>query len=144
MRVFVSYRFTGVDKVAIDRLLAVACDALKTKGVEPVCVHFEVAGAAEGQLSPEEAMRESFRLVDKAGALFVLQDAPARSEGMLMEVGYCIAKGWPVIVATQQAVTGTYLPAMADVAVRWGDYDDLARVIGQIDFNGIERRAVRV
>lgn len=49
-----------------------------------------------------------------------------RSEGMLMEVGYCVAKNKGLIVAVNKRVRGkTYLDELADTVIEFDKFDDL-------------------
>ena len=52
---------------------------------------------------------------------------------MLIEVGYCLAKAIPIIVATKDDVTKTYLPELGEQVLRWHDLKDLSVQIGQLE-----------
>lgn len=135
MKVLVSYRFTGESTDKLELLLSTVCDALREAGAEPYCLYFDQESECITDEDPAEMMQATFREIDHTDILFVVQSGEARSEGMLMEVGYAIAKGVPVMVATQAAVKETYLPAMASQAIRYDDNEDLRRQIMAFDFS---------
>jgi nucleoside 2-deoxyribosyltransferase len=126
MRVLLSYPFTGEDVAAVEAMLQSACAGLRSAGIEPVNL------AAEQQ-EPRAAMNEAFRLMGMVDMLLVLQLSERRSEGMLMEVGYALARGLPVVAVTQDDVQRTYLPSMATVALRWQSLVDLRAKLAALD-----------
>ena len=79
-------------------------------------------------------MYHAFSIIDKSDFLFVVQTSDNKSEGMLMEVGYCIASNIPVVAATKDSVGYTYMPDMADLSLRWKDPQDLAQQIAKTNF----------
>lgn len=84
-------------------------------------------------MGPREIMTHALKIIDDCDFLFVLLTGPEKSEGMLMEVGYCLAKGIPVLVAVKEGVEGTYLPKMTDHVIVWADQSDLAHQIATLD-----------
>lgn len=134
MKALVSYRSTGADMVELEALLVVVCEGLMARGVDPYCIFFEKARRALKQLAPEEMMQTAFERIDSADFLFVVQASEARSEGMLMEVGYAVARNVPVVVATHSDVQATYLPQMAHETLDYTTLQDLKRKIRMFDF----------
>lgn len=53
---------------------------------------------------------------------------------MLMEVGYCIAKQIPIIVAARNDIGYTYLPEMGTASFRWNDLEDLDQRTASTDY----------
>ena len=145
MRAFVSYRHTGADEKEIRVLLQTAVGALSKRGVKAENILFDVRkGDFNSRLMPPaNFMRLAFRMLERSNFMLVLQSSEERSEGMLMEVGFALAKRIPVIVACNKHVTNTYLPQMANHCLRWFDAADLANQLDIIDFRSLlsEQRA---
>lgn len=139
MRVFVSYRHTGADADSTKAMLAAVREALTKKDIAISNVFFDVRkGEFEKfTMSPVGLMREAFKMIDKADLMLALQMSDERSEGMLMEVGYGLARKLPLVVATHVGVSNTYLPAMGDLSVRWENETDLGDNLAEIDFAGL-------
>lgn len=78
-------------------------------------------------------MAHAFYVIDNSDILFVIQTSEERSEGMLMEVGYSIAKKKIIIVATKSGVHNTYLPTMGTIAFEWSNLEDLSEKIGNLE-----------
>lgn len=53
---------------------------------------------------------------------------------MILEVGYCIAKGIPVVIAVKEGVKNTYLPEMGKKTFTWSDNQDLSAKITEFGF----------
>ena len=145
MKTVISYRYNGEVIKDLESLLIDVCNAFKIIGIDPYCVYFEHFNEDYCK-TPAEMMQIAFSHINNADFLFVVQTSASRSEGMLMEIGYAIAKGIRVFVATKAGVENTYLPSMADYFMLYTDTDDLIRQIKQNDFNVIEagNNAVRL
>lgn len=119
-RVFVAYKHTGEDPEKLREILTLVKDAFSSVGVEVRCTFFKEDHFKREAMTPRAIMEHAFRIIDDGcDALFVLQSSANKSEGMILEVGYCRAKGVPVIVAVQKGVSNTYLPEMGDHTFSW-------------------------
>lgn len=132
VKAVISYKFTGEPIKKVEELLECVCDAMRQSGIEPFCIQFSKKGEDTDE-EPSVMMRRAFDRIDATDMLFVVQSSEAKSEGMLMEVGYAIAKGIPVVVATHVGIKNTYLPDMADQTIRYSDLEDLSRKISGIN-----------
>lgn len=83
-------------------------------------------------------MEHAFSIIDHSDMLFVILTSENRSEGVLIEAGYCIAKNIPVVVAVQSGVKHTYLPEMASKTFRWTDREDLQHQIETTDYSSLK------
>lgn len=129
MGYFLAYRHTGVDPSELEALLPPVRNVLQADGSEVYCTYFNEGNFKNAGLGPAEIMRHAFLKIEEMGRLFVLIDSEQKSEGMIMEIGYCLAKGIPITVAIRSNVTGTYLPNMTDEVIRYTDIDDLVQKI---------------
>lgn len=129
MKTFVAFRFTGEDPKVLEPLLTAVRDSLTNKGVEVYCTFFDEAEFQDKSLTARQIMDHAFAIIDNTDFLFVVQTSESKSEGMLMEVGYCLAKHIPIAVANKKGITGTYVPQMADLLIEWESTEDLATKI---------------
>lgn len=125
VKAVISYKYTGESLERLERMLTVVCDSLHERGIESFCIQFAKRQGEIEQKTPAEMMQDAFREIDSADMLFVVQSSRDRSEGMLMEVGYAIARGVQVVVATHKSVRNTYLPHMTDQRISYTDLEDL-------------------
>src|SRR5579871_3573922 len=98
MEAFLAYRHTGESMEDLEALLGSTRDALARAGVNAYCTFFDEAEFQSKSLGARQIMEHAFATIDTKDMLFVVQTSDNKSEGMLMEVGYCIAKGIPVVV----------------------------------------------
>lgn len=138
MKTFISYRHTGEDQKSLEKLLIPIRDTMQEEGVEAYCTFFDEDEFQDKSFGPKEIMNHAFSIIDKSDFLFVVQTSDSKSEGMLMEVGYCIANNIPVVVATKDTVGYTYMPDMADLSFRWKDPEDLAQQIAKTNFSNLK------
>ncbi len=130
MGYFVAYRFTGADTKRLDVLMPAVCDALKKSGQEVYCTYFEEDEFQKHGYGIKEIFQHAFDKLDEFKGLFVLIDSFDKSEGMLIEVGYCLAKGYDVVVAKKTGVY-THLDKLAKSSFEYDDIEDLVKKIGE-------------
>lgn len=129
MAYFISYRHTDADPQQLQQLLPAIRDAFTAAGETIYSTYFEDESFRAAHSTPAEMMRHAFTKIDELRGLFVIQNSNERSEGMLMEVGYCLAKNYPICVATQQNVQHTYLPSMVKRHLVYNDIEDLIQQV---------------
>ena len=132
MKYFISYRHTGETVEKLDGLLIPIRNAFEKKGDEVYCTYFNEDSFRERGLMPHDIMHEAFRKIEDMGAMFVILDSEQKSEGMIMEVGYCIAKKIPVVIAARKGLENTYLPSMADTLLEYDTIDELIEKISTL------------
>jgi hypothetical protein len=132
MKYFISYRHTGEDPKLLEQVLVPVRDAFCARGDEIYCVYFQGKELKSGDYTPRDILEHAFVKIGEIGHLFVLQHSNNRSEGMLMEVGFCRGKNIPITLARQQDVTDTFLPTMANRTFDYSDVDDLCKKIAQL------------
>ncbi len=125
MGYFVAYRHTGADPGRLGDLLPAVCESLRERGEEVYCTYFQEEEFKSAGHKPRRIMEHAFEKIEKMGGLFVIIDGEEKSEGMLMEVGYCAAKGLKTVVAKRRGVENTYIPNMADHNFEYTDIEDL-------------------
>lgn len=138
MKTFVAYRFTGEDPSELEPLLVTIRAALIEKGIEVYCTFFDEDEFKNKGFGPRKIMDHAFDIIDECDFMFVVLTSDAKSEGLLMEVGYCIAKNIPVVVATKDNVKFTYVPDMGKKSFIWNDLDDLQSKIQSLEVKNYE------
>ncbi len=129
MGYFVGYRFTGAEPAYLDKLLPLVRDTFAEEGVETYCTYFDESSFQKENLDQRQIMDHAFLKINEVGGLFVLIDGPEKSEGQLIEVGYCVAKGLPIVVAKRRSVENTYVHKMADTSFEYDTLEELAQKI---------------
>lgn len=136
MKCFLAYRVTGEQPSELNKMLVGVKESLKEVGVESYCTVLDYKGnISKENKNAKEVMEHAFDEIGKSDFLFVIQTSEDKSEGMIMEVGYCIAKSIPVLVATRNDVRHTYLPDMGKATFKWDDLKNLQDIIKKFDYN---------
>lgn len=138
MKAFISYRFTGEKLEDLKKILIPIQNKLKEAGVDAYCNLFDpnIEVWSKG-FEPHDFVFHAFKELDNSNLLFVVITSKNKSEGMIMEVGYSIAKNIPVVIAIKNDITDTYLPGMAKLVIRWDNTDDLFEKVAKIDFKSL-------
>lgn len=128
MKAFIAYRSTGEDPQVVEPVLIAIREAFKGRGIEVYSTFFDEAIKGKS-LGVRQITEHAFGILDSADFLFVVQTSDNKSEGMLIEVGYCLAKRIPIIAATKNTVTKTYMSAIVSQSFKWSTIEDLVRTI---------------
>lgn len=139
MRIFLSYRFTGEKLEDVASLLLPVKSALEQLG-HTVYTNFydeHLQPGTENHKSflPKDYMSYAFAKLPSQDVVIVLLNSNNKSEGMLLEVGYALAKGIPVVTAAKKTVTDTYLPQIGKLSFTWENIDDLVEKIKALNFS---------
>jgi hypothetical protein len=128
MGYLIAYRHTGADPERLEQLLPAVKGAVENAGHQAYCTYFDEEEFQGNGHGPKEIMDHAFQKIEELGGLFILVDGDEKSEGMLMEAGYCIAKNIGFVVAKRAGVT-TYLDKMAERSFEYNDINDLVQKI---------------
>jgi len=143
MRIFISYKFTGEKIEDVTALLTPVYDTLRQAGHEPYVQFFDEDLKQErllGRFKLVDYMSHAFTKLTHQDAVLVLLNANAKSEGMLLEIGYAIARGIPTVTAVKEGVTETYVPTVTTATFGWKSIDDLVAQVGAFDFASLSAR----
>jgi nucleoside 2-deoxyribosyltransferase len=125
MKLFLSYRFTGEDPVELNISLSAIISVLRTAGHEVYCSIEDESWFQEQKRTNREIMEHAFSKLDESDAILAYIKSDEKSEGMLVEIGYAIAKGKRLILAVKQGVKTTSISQMASPCLQFDTIDDL-------------------
>ena len=139
MGYLIAYRHTGADPAYLEQLLPLVREAFSDAGVDTYCTFFDEASFQQKHLTPQDIMTHAFEKIEELGGLFVLIDGEEKSDGQLIEVGYCLAKNIPVIVAKRRSVKNTYVDKMTETSFTYETLEELVEGIVAICKRGLAR-----
>jgi len=122
---FISYRFSGVPKEQLDQLINPIYDYLKDKNIDVFCNYYRDAHYVENRWTTKMMMAECFDHIDRSGKILCLIDTEKYSCGMLLEIGYSIAKNKEIIVCSRKGCEIKTLIEMATHHIKYENYDEL-------------------
>jgi len=127
MKIFIGQRVTGEDINSLVKESEKVLAALKEAGHE--AEHFI---DEESKLGAKIQLNHAFEEIDKRDVFLAIIRSNEKSEGMLIEVGYALAKGKKLIVAVKEGVDKTYVPELADHVIKFSDVYDLCNKLKEL------------
>lgn len=128
MKLFISYRFTGEDFSELKTSLSLIVSALR-KNNEVYCSIEDEDFFLKNNFTNKEILNNALKELNNSDALFVYLKSEEKSEGMLIEVGYALAKNKRIILATKKGIKTTFLREIADEIIEFSDVEDLCSKI---------------
>ena len=132
-KIFLGQAVTGCDFKNLKKESRDIVSLLKEKGHICYCTLCE--GDSFQDKSKREILGHAFEIIDDSDIFLAILRNENKSEGMLIEIGYCMAKNKKVILAIHKDVKGTYLPEMFDEVIVFDDFGDLKNKLKEYDFN---------
>lgn len=95
------------------------------------CSLWKEEGYKQQKLSPKEILFDAFTEMNTCDALLAVVRSIDRSEGMLMEVGYALAKKKLIYAAVHSDVV-TYIPDIANKTIRFSAPEELLTSVSHL------------
>lgn len=129
MRLYLAYRFSGVDKEVLREQLEKISQALTNAGHDPFIFCRDVQNWEEGVMTKEEVIEACIPEVKKSDGFFIFLNSEEKSEGMLIEAGFAKASGKKIILAIRKGVSKHWLPHLAEIVIEYENIEDLQNKI---------------
>ncbi len=125
MNIFISYKFTGEDPKELEQTFGIMCAELRKHGSTVYCSIEDEAWYQEQKRTNKEIMDRAFERIDTCDLFLAVVRSDEKSEGMLVEIGYAIAKKKKFLLALKNGVQTTSIHQMADGVIEYEMLDDL-------------------
>lgn len=132
MKVFISYRFTGEDPVKLKLALDKVCEGLNLAGFDNYCSFGNEELFRNNSYTVKQIMEHALAELDKSDALLAFVNSDNKSEGMLIEVGYAIAKGKPVILLKRNGVSTHSLEGVSKSIIEFNSLNEISEKLAAI------------
>lgn len=129
MKIFISYKFTGEDKKELDKIMNIICNSLKKSGHLPYCTLWDKELQSK---SKKELFKGAMKKIDESDTLLVFSKSDDKSEGMLMEIGYSMAKGKRIILLIKKDIQKTHLRELIEQIYEFESLKDLEEAVKKI------------
>ncbi len=130
MKIFIGQRVTGEDIEKLREECSEIISALEGNGHDAYCTIVE--GDDFEKSSAGDKMIHAFKRLDDYDAFLAILRNNSKSEGMLMEIGYSIAKGKKIILLKHKSATDTYLQEVSNEVIEYENIEDLIKRIKEI------------
>jgi len=130
MKIFIGQRVTGENITNLKNESMKLVEVLKSNGHKPYCTFLESNGF--DNKSNKEKMDIAFKKIKDSDLFFAIVRNENRSEGLLMEIGYSIAKKKIIYLAINEDVQNTYLREIAKKVIEYKNFEDLLNKIKEL------------
>lgn len=132
MKIFLSYRFTGENPQILKETLSQIVTALNASGHQVWNSLDSQDRYIKDKFDNHGIMQDALKNLDQADALLAFINSSEKSEGMLLEIGYALAKKKKFLLAIRKDIKTTSLRQLADTVIEFSDLEDLSNKISQI------------
>jgi nucleoside 2-deoxyribosyltransferase len=131
-KIFLSYKFTGEVLVDLQKNLGLITDVLRKRGYTVFCSIEREEKYQASKYTVKQIMDDAIQELDKAELLFVFNNSDVRSEGMLIEMGYALAKGLPIVLAARKGININSSKGIANTLMEFESIEDLVSQISTL------------
>lgn len=128
MKIFISYRFTGEDPKELEETLKHICDLLIKKGHSHYCSFWDSGNNGlfkKNNFTNKQILEHALKEVDKSDCVVILIKSEDKSEGMLIEIGYALAKKKKIILIIKKGVRTTFVREIADKIIEFENLKEI-------------------
>lgn len=130
MKIFIGQVVIGENLEKLKQESLEIVNLLNEKGHDAYCTFCEDESFQEK--SPGEMLKFAFDKIDEVDCFLAIVRTKRKSEGLLMEIGYAIAKKKKIILMLNKSVKNTYLDEIADKIIEFNDKDDLLNKLKEV------------
>lgn len=124
-RVFISYRFTGENKTKLKSTLVRIHEAFEKAGYSHYSTVNDSDQFADEKWSGKKIMKKAFKEIDSSDLVLFFVKSPKISQGMLVELGYVLAKNKKSILAIKKEIDKSIFRRQLDRVIEFEDINDL-------------------
>lgn len=125
MKIFVSCKYSGEDVVELGEIMGKIHSSLEKAGHTVFSSFGEEEMFKKKNFSNKHILEHCLRELDTSDCVLAFVKSPEKSEGMLLEVGYALAKGKRIILAIKSGIKMNFLPQIASEVIEFKTYDEL-------------------
>jgi len=132
MKIFLSYKFTGEDQESLKENLSKISSSLEKAGHKCFYSFFRENFFREKNFTNKQILEYALKELDISDVILAFIKSEDRSEGMLLEIGYAIAKKKKFILAIKKGVKTTFLREMANRRIEFENIEDLCSKLSKL------------
>lgn len=121
-KIFITYKFTGETREELERTVGDLTRFLKSKGHNVYCTLSDNNIQAQ---SKDVLFNYAFKEIDKSEVVMIFLKSDEKSEGMLMEIGYAMAKNKRIVLLVKKEVKKTHIRNLIKEQYEFSDMAEL-------------------
>ena len=131
-RVFIAYRFTGEDPVEIKKIISQIGEVLESTGYSFYCAIFDSDQFENENWSGKKILGKVFKEIDNSDLVLFFVNSSKISQGMLVELGFSLAKNKEIILAIKKDITDSIFRRQIENVLEFENLDDLKKQLTKI------------
>lgn len=131
-KIFISYRFSDIPIQNLHLLIDPVYNLYKDNGYHTFCNLYLDDYYKENGYSPKQIMHHCFDEIEGSDIIICLVDTDKYSCGLLLEIGYALAKKKCIIVCSKEGCEIDTLNAMANKTIKYNSYTELLEKIKKV------------
>jgi nucleoside 2-deoxyribosyltransferase len=131
MKIFIIQRVSGEDKDKLRKESQEICSILTEKNHSISCTMLE--NESFENRTKSQIFDHAFKEIDNCDVILAIVRSEEKSEGLLMEIGYSIAKKKKIILAVKNAVKDTHLRDLIEETIEFDNTDDLLNKLNKLE-----------
>jgi nucleoside 2-deoxyribosyltransferase len=132
-RLFISYRFTGEDPKELEGIISQIHEAVEKAGHDCYSTIFDSEQFANQKWSGKQIMEKAFKEIDKSDLILFFVKSSEVSQGMLVELGYSLAKKKRIILAIQREIRDIIFRRQIEEVIEFESLEDLKKKLISLD-----------
>ncbi len=133
MKIFLSYRYTGEDPAILKDTLQKICSSLEKSGHGHFCSLWKDGFFNENKFTYRQILEYALKELDNSDVYLAFVKSEDKSEGMLIEAGYAIAKNKKFWLAIKKGVHTVFLREMADKIIEFENLEELYKKLSKLN-----------
>lgn len=133
-KIFVAYRYIGEKLDVLKKMMTAVCNSLNEAGHNHFCTIFEEEKFAKEKWTGKQIMRKAFQEIDSSDTVLFFVKSEKISQGMLMELGYSIAKNKKMILAIKKGMNNSIFRRHIDEVIEFENINDLKKKLLKTKF----------
>jgi len=135
MKIFISHKFRGTNKVNLRDKLEKISEIFEENGLQTFIYFRDKENWKPKSFPPGKVIKEAFKEIEKCDAILGFIDQKEISEGMLLEFGFAKALGKKTILLIAKKCPHPTLEAISDRVIKFDNLSELEKKMKQNQYD---------
>lgn len=131
MKIFLSYRFTGEDIKKLETIIKNICSKLEELEHTCYCSLWDEDYFQKNRYSNTQILNHALGKLDDSDIYLAFINSNEKSEGVLIEAGYALAKKKIIYSAIRKGVKTTFVKELSDKNIDFSSLNELIEKLKQ-------------
>jgi|SRR3989344_5647110 len=125
MKIYIAYKFTAEDPLVLKETLHNISLSLKKANHSVFCSFWKSDFFKENNFTNKQIIEYAIKELDSSDIVLAFVNSDEKSEGMLLELGYALAKKKKIYLAIKKGVKTVFIEELSDTVIEFDDLEEL-------------------